>query len=360
MRNITKDQLKAILETVKSREDRFINSKDYSSAEDAPHLAFEGAVYKLDPKAFLNTVGKFVKALEKGSVADFKAALRPEDDTLWTVVSSYRSPTSVIPSFEGLPPNPRDHNWPFPQMLPGLYGIVGGTGSGKTDHVRELQPDLIIRFSEPLESVDIQTEVPIISCRDFFDVVLATLVCTASGLNVAVDSLRGLLYSLRGPATGKGIVGTVFTLFTTLNNFCAFYDAVVPVVINPMVDDKDIEHVYNRMAASMTAASWIQNSNLEKLQYRGLQHRVFFDKTTLERVQKGVSPSDLVDVSGAHFKDNVSLPSDEDESKHHLRLDMDDLKAAGRGPLRPAVDRNLPDADDVDDFSPRVTPPINL
>lgn len=267
------------------------------------------------------------------------AALFRDTDLLTSVKREERSIVPVVGHIPAADNTLRVTNWPFPDQLPGSPFVVGGTGSGKTLFIRDLKPDVTIRMSEPVEDIDYSEEFNTISVASFDDMLTASIVLGLLGLRVAVDSIRAIMYAIKGPATSGGIVATAYNLLTSINNVYAHYNIVCPIVINPMTKKEDVEDVYIRAAASSVGAVHMEDGKVASMQYRSAKGRRFD-----------------VDYS-------VSTPTDVEawQPETVATIDMSDMDVEGREPRRMAIGIDKPnDIDDADDLDPRVAAKINL
>lgn len=169
---------------------------------------------------------------------------------------------------------------------PGIHVILGDTGAGKTVHIyREVKPDVLIRFGEPLEYVDAQDYV--VQALTPQDALAAAARIAAGGRTVAIDSMRLVMYGLDGPAMSGGISTAMFEALTRMNNFVASFGGLVYLAINPMVDDIAVlPRLHTRIAATVAGATWINEYQIAAATYRSV--------TSADRKGASRSETDLV------------------------------------------------------------------
>lgn len=159
-------------------------------------------------------------------------------------------------------------NWPRKDVMGGVIALLGDTRSGKTYATfHTLNPDFVIRYSEPFEDVDLLDRV--LPASSMPSVITYCMVLAAMGFNVAVDSLRGLVYSLKGNAMEGGMVATLFDVLVQLNNLLADLGTTAVVSINPMMSDPSkIDRLFARVDASCAGAILVEDRAMTALSFR--------------------------------------------------------------------------------------------
>lgn len=144
-------------------------------------------------------------------------------------------------------------NNPVKGIMPGVFAVMGETRSGKTTYIRDIaKPDLIIRAAEPFEPVDWDSNV--VTVRTYPQAFGLVLLSALTKTRVAIDSLRGLVFNMRGNAGEGGVSTALYELLTTLNNFSAEFGAVTFLAVNPMVGDNEkVMRLLSRFEASVAA-----------------------------------------------------------------------------------------------------------
>lgn len=153
-------------------------------------------------------------------------------------------------------------NYPVKGIVPGVFAVMGETRSGKTTYVREVaKTDLIIRASEPFESIDMDLNV--VTVRTYPQALGLLVICALAQTRVALDSLRFLVFNLKGTTGEGGVSNALYELLTTLNNLVAELGAVVLVTVNPMVgDDEKVMRLLSRFDASVAAVVFLSEGKV--------------------------------------------------------------------------------------------------
>jgi hypothetical protein len=291
---------------------------------------------KLDFNVVSDKIKTILVAVKEGKELDLTTLFR-DTNLLKKVDNDDRKIVPIVGHMPSVDQSIRVSSWPFENQLPGAIFVVGGTGSGKTIFVSGLEPDIMVRMSEPVESVDYDPNVNTISVSNLDDMLTAVIVFGLLNLRVAVDSIRSILYAIKGPASSGGVVATVYNLLTSMNNILAHYNIVCPIVINPMVKLEDVADVYNRAAASAVGAVHMEGGAVLNMQYRSSKGRRFD-----------------VEMSRSSEKDEEWTP-------HTIAVDVSDMDLVGREPRRLVIGNDTPQGiDDADDMDPRITPLIKL
>lgn len=127
-----------------------------------------------------------------------------------------------------------DHKgWPFENMVPGAFWVLAERNGGKSFFVsQKIGSDFIIRISEPTEKLD--SDPRVIGFTDYRHAFAASVLLGLLGLRVSIDSLRGVVFSVRGNATTGGYSSGLFELATVLSNVVAEVGVNVVMSLNPM------------------------------------------------------------------------------------------------------------------------------
>lgn len=160
-----------------------------------------------------------------------------------------------------------------PDLMNGIVVLLGEKHSGKTTFVQtELDIDFIIRTGEPLEAIDADPR--IIPSNGLVDTLRLMLLLGFLEYRVAVDSLRELVYSVKGAASAGGIIPMVYTLMTNLNNLLASIGGVVLATMNPMVANQEaLGQLQENMASSVAGLMVIDNGSIVWSEFRTLKGR---------------------------------------------------------------------------------------
>lgn len=179
-----------------------------------------------------------------------------------------------IYSVPGLARKPVTHRWPSEGIYSGVTALMGATGSGKSITLNEkLRPDVLIRWGEVAEAYDELDTAVHISTLD--EMLIVCIGLGALGFNVAVDSVRPLLFRLKGAASAGGIVAVFYSLLTDISNLFTQYDCSVVMVVNPMVDAEKIEYVFGQVMASTVGAILCADGNVSRTMFRTNKGRIF-------------------------------------------------------------------------------------
>lgn len=154
--------------------------------------------------------------------------------------------------------------WAFEKQIPGLTLVLGDTGSGKTTVIKNhLRPDIIVRWGEPSQGMDIGEALcgTVQACS--LEGALSTAIAySCLGLPVAIDSLRHMLHNSGGAAVKGGFSGRIFSLLTAINNLCASLSLRIVAAVNPMADDEALTlNLYKRLSSSTAGAVLLKRSS---------------------------------------------------------------------------------------------------
>lgn len=178
---------------------------------------------------------------------------------------------------------------PVKGIMPGVFAVMGETRSGKTTYIRDIaKPDLIIRAAEPFEPVDCDSNV--VTVRTYPQAFGLVLLGALTRTRVAIDSLRGLVFNMRGNAGEGGVSTALYELLTTLNNFSAEFGAVTFLAVNPMVGDNEkVMRLLSRFEASVAAIVFLDSGKVKYGSIRTLSGR----QVTTEGSTAGAIKTDL-------------------------------------------------------------------
>lgn len=162
---------------------------------------------------------------------------------------------------------------PVKGIMPGVFAVMGETRSGKTTYIRDIaKPDLIIRAAEPFEPIDCDSNV--VTVRTYPQAFSLVLLGALTRTRVAIDSLRGLVFNMRGNAGEGGVSTALYELLTTLNNFSAEFGSVTFLAVNPMVGDNEkVMRLLSRFEASVAAIVFLEAGKVKYGSVRTLSGR---------------------------------------------------------------------------------------
>nr|QYF49823.1 MAG: hypothetical protein 2 [Yunnan farmland cysto-like virus] len=211
-------------------------------------IPVSGSILQLDTVKLLKQAGELLKHLTEGG------AVTPDDIYGLEPVIHWSKDGSGYLRTVRLYHSPLAVDWPHQSIFPGLTIVLGETGAGKTEFIRgRLGTDVIVRFGEPYEDVDMEHRV--LHTSSFESTIQAALLLALTGANVAIDSLRLLVYSLEGAAMEGGMVAGLFDVVTALNNTFANFGVGAVVALNPMMaDETKISRLQQRLAASCSGS----------------------------------------------------------------------------------------------------------
>lgn len=225
-------------------------------------------------EAARNALHDFERLPEEGrtlaALADLSGGVVSVGSAQEGMVAEFHSVTPALPMADV-----EATDWPVKQGLPGLTVVLGETKSGKTHYVvNVLRPDVIIRFGEPMEHVNFADNVCVV---DSFTRVLGLAITLGlMGKTVAIDSLRKLVFGLKGSATEGGVSALVYDMVTELSNLFSSIGVSIVATVNPMVQDElKTLNVFNRLAASGVGAILISNRAVAATDLRLFDGRSF-------------------------------------------------------------------------------------
>lgn len=162
--------------------------------------------------------------------------------------------------------------------MPGLHLLIGEGGSGKSTHLFEVvKPEVVIRYGEPSEMYDAQGEhkgVFVVPVNDANAAIGLALVLAFAGFGVAIDSLRELLFGIKGAAAAGGISTGFYSLITSMSNLYAQTGSIVIAVANPMTVGEKAEVVYSALLSSASGVTSFVRGSSPVLSYRSTEGRV--------------------------------------------------------------------------------------
>lgn len=163
--------------------------------------------------------------------------------------------------------NHPSRDWPVKGAMNGAFAVMGETESGKSRYIANTDVELIIRASEPFEQID--TSARSLQVRTYPQAFALVLLCALAEVKCAVDSLRSLVYNLKGGMGEGGVTNAIYELLTTVNNFSAEFGALTIFAINPMVGDVDkSERLYKKIKSSVCGIADIANGSPTKGSFR--------------------------------------------------------------------------------------------
>lgn len=221
-------------------------------------LTIDGNSYSFNAEAFarnVETLSKLVLSKRKERhlvVADIRrleAVIAPVFDEAERAVHGRPAMTSMAPEvFWG------SNDWPVPKVMPGVVAVIGEMFAGKTYHIlNTMETIALVRYGEPFEHIDLEKGV--IHVHTFEEAITVSTVLSFCGLSTAVDSLRPLVFGLKGNATEGGVSGDLYSLMTELNNFCVNLGTTVVFAVNPMSSNSEkTAGLYQKIGASCAGA----------------------------------------------------------------------------------------------------------
>lgn len=158
-------------------------------------------------------------------------------------------------------------DWPRVGIMPGVLAIMGETKTGKSTYIKNTNVDLIIRASEPYESFDKDPRV--LQVGTFTQAFAIMVLCALGEVKCAIDSLRALIFNLKGNAGEGGVSTAIYELLTTLNNISAEFGALTIAAINPMIADEERAlRLFIRIEASIAGLVEIKSGAAIKGSFR--------------------------------------------------------------------------------------------
>lgn len=221
-------------------------------------LTIDGNAYAFDGEAFhrnVEVLSKLVLSNRKERdlvVADIRKLepiIAPVFDDTERAVRGRPAMMSMSPEvFWG------SNDWPVAKVMPGVVAVIGEMFAGKTYHIlNTMETIALVRYGEPFEHIDLERGV--IHVHTFEEAVTVATVLSFCGLSTAVDSLRPLVFGLKGNATEGGVSGDLYSLMTELNNFCVNLGVTVVFAVNPMSGNSEkTAGLYQKIGASCAGA----------------------------------------------------------------------------------------------------------
>jgi hypothetical protein len=223
----------------------------------------------------------------------------------------------VSPS--GVPDGPiQFRDFPVKQHFPGMHVIAGPMGGGKTEWVQASGVEVIVRFGEPLDMVDLQSNV--VQVTDLLEALSFTCVLAMADYSVALDSLREMIFGLTGAAGSGGISVSLYSVITSFDKIYSSLNLLVLAVVNPMMDADKAELVYRNIGSSVSGMSVIVDGRVQSQTARTRLGRKF--TSNIDRYD--ASPDDARSAVTVHdpIRGAKLLAADTLESR--LRLDRND------------------------------------
>lgn len=272
--------------TIKNRIQKFATDVDQGTRI----LMIEERPWKVDYSTITSNALSLVAKLEGDGVLRIKDIwdLQPVfKQHVIPKASKAEEPTfrPPVPCFVTRHINDSTH-WPVKDSMPGGVVYMGDTKSGKTTKLRKLDC-FIVRYGEPFEDVDLEDFT--IPAGDLIAALDTALVLSALGCNVAIDSLRLVVYALKGNPMEGGVIASLFELITQLNNFFADLGFSVGLAINPMLaDETKATRLASRIEASCAGLVHIVEREVILETYRLVTGRV-----TVAKRESSDAPSNL-------------------------------------------------------------------
>ncbi len=187
-------------------------------------------------------------------------------------------------------------SWPVKDVLDGVSFILGGTASGKTEHIASKTDDLhvLVRFGEPSEFIEHEHKV---YASSIVEVIYTMLIAPSFGLHIAVDSFRPLMIGLRGAAGIQGSKPWTYLMATNINNLMAMIESHVMIAINPMVAISDISSIFEHFSASAAGAVHLADGQTVDLTYRLKDGRIKGSSGTVQIPNNDVVPKPSAEIS---------------------------------------------------------------
>lgn len=159
-------------------------------------------------------------------------------------------------------------DWPTEKVMSGIVLLIGDTGAGKTySMVNNYEVDIYVRYSEPQEQADMGSNV--VPARSLFEAISIAMALSILGARVAVDSLRSLVYTLKGNAVTGGMSGSMYDVTTQMNNMFADLGTAVMLALNPLsptkkdregeLDTAATDDLVRKLASGVAGAVHIHN-----------------------------------------------------------------------------------------------------
>lgn len=243
----------------------------------------------------------------------------------------------IWPSFE----------WPVNSIMSGVVLLIGDTGAGKTHAmVNSYDVDIFIRYSEPQEQAD--TGKKVVPARSLFEAISFAMALGVLGARCAIDSLRSLVYTLKGNAVTGGMSGAMYDVTTQFNNVFADIGVVVMMALNPLaaikkdrdgeIDSSATDDLVRKLASGVAGAIHIHNAGEVKSQtYRLTDGRFSSDRpATKSRSPQSQArnphlPSSAPAGFGRETFTTLSMRSLREGTSH-------DQRASALGPVAPEGD----------------------
>lgn len=220
--------------------------------------------------------GKLIAADVVSLKMTFLANNRPQDD----IGEDEESSPSVLYPLYASELFHRSNDWPVDGVMNGVVVLQGGTGSGKTTRIKDvLNADVIIRYGEPSEMIDLDPRA--VPARSVSALMTMMLTLSTLGMRVAVDSLRSLLYGLKGNTTTLGISAGVYDFLTQANNAMADIGGVAVMALNPLTgegasSEDVVQTVFSRLTSACSGGQLLgQKGEMLRSTYRLTTGRSF-------------------------------------------------------------------------------------
>lgn len=229
-------------------------------------LMLDGFQYRFDADALAANISLLHDAIKSKRKERFLLVsdLRRFQPIVVAALTEEDKPSRGRPAMDSLAPEIfwGENDWPVQKIMPGVVAVIGEMFSGKTYHItHSLQTVALIRYGEPLEHIDLQEGVVHVST--FEEALTVAVVLGFCGISSAIDSLRPLVFGLKGNATEGGVSGDLYALITELNNFCVNLGTTVVVAVNPMSSNSEkTAGLYQKIGASCAGAVHLANKSI--------------------------------------------------------------------------------------------------
>lgn len=144
-------------------------------------------------------------------------------------------------------------------LHPGLFIISGATGVGKSRLLRALAGrvnGVRLNVVEPYDTVEEINTLPDFQSVD--EALVYAVRALKPGTLPMIDSLRSMLYELKGAAGPKGVVAVFFSVLTRVSNALAQSGFTVIATVNPMVSDPDyVTEFHQKLSSSVPGYVWL-------------------------------------------------------------------------------------------------------
>lgn len=225
---------------------------------------YQGFVETIATVVTKGSEGKLTRAIFRKSVEQCVRAFEPLTDKDEKEDTNVKFDRTLVSGFVNNLFYPEHESWPIANSMPGGFLVLAEREGGKTYYVTKVANcDVVVRVSEPTEHAD--NDPRAVGFADYRHALAAAVICSIVGLNTAIDSLRGMVFAVRGNATSGGYSSGIFEVATVVSNVFAEVGSNVILTLNPMTGGNvdQLRELSGRLEASVSGVLALHNRGQE-------------------------------------------------------------------------------------------------